>query len=54
MFSKKPASQTVEALKTKLSGTVVADHDKEYDAAAQGLARRGGTTAVADRERGDG
>ncbi len=31
MFSKKPASQTIEALKTKLSGTVVADHDREYD-----------------------
>ena len=31
MFSKKPASQTILSLKTKLSGTVVADHDKEYD-----------------------
>ncbi len=30
MLSKTHTSQTVESLKTKLSGTVVADHDKEY------------------------
>ena len=31
MFSKKPGSRTIEALRSKLSGTVVSDQDKEYD-----------------------
>ena len=31
MFSKKPESKTLEALRSKLSGTVFSEHDKGYD-----------------------
>ena len=31
MFSKQPKSKTLEALKAKLSGTFLSDHDKGYD-----------------------
>ncbi len=31
MFSNKPVSQTIESLKTRITGTVVSDHDKDYD-----------------------